>query len=147
MQANQIRGNPAAVCEERVSDWAAEGTIRWLGHVEDMPSLLRSTDIAVLPSYREGLPKGLIEAGACGLAIVSTDVPGCREVVDHEVDGLIVPVRDSLALANAILRLCEDGVLRERLGSAARKKAVRRFDERIVNAQTIDLYQELVADR
>ena len=119
---------------------------QWLGHVDDMPALLRSVDIVALPSYREGLPKGLIEAGASGCALIATDVPGCREVVEHEVDGLRVPVRDGIALADAIERLVRDAPLRTRLAAAARAKAIARFDERSVIARTVDVYRELVPD-
>ena len=91
-------GNPAAVPEATVHGWEAEGLVEWLGHVEDMPALFRSVDLVVLPSYREGLPKGLIEAAACGRPLVTTDVPGCREVVTDGVEGLLVPARDAQAL-------------------------------------------------
>jgi glycosyltransferase involved in cell wall biosynthesis len=137
-------GNPAAVPEATVRRWVEEGLVRWLGHVEDMPALFRSVDAVALPSYREGLPKGLIEAGACGLPIVTTDVPGCREVVVHEVDGLLVPARDPRALASAIGRLQDEPALRARLGEAARRKALAEFDERIVIARTCGVYRELV---
>lgn len=137
-------GNPAAIPLETVRGWAAEGVIEWLGHAEDMPALYASVDIVVLPSYREGLPKSLIEAAACGLPLVSTDVPGCREVVTDGVDGLLVPVRDADALAEAIARLANDASLRQRLGAAARAKALREFDERIVNERTLDVYRELL---
>jgi len=137
-------GNPASVTEKQVRAWAEEGVIEWLGHRDDMPDLLQTVDIAVLPSYREGLPKGLIEAAACGLPIVTTDVPGCREVVTDGVDGLLVPVRDVVALSDAIERLCRDEDLRGRLGAAARKKALLRFDEQIVISQTLAVYDELV---
>ncbi|QNN46968.1 glycosyltransferase family 4 protein [Thermomonas brevis] len=137
-------GNPAAVPESAVREWVSEGLLQWLGHVDDMPTLFRSVQIVALPSYREGLPKGLIEAGASGCALVTTDVPGCREVVTHEVDGLLVPVKDSGTLADAIERLVWDPVLRHRLGVAAREKAVAQFDERIVLARTLDVYAELL---
>ncbi|KAF1687177.1 glycosyltransferase family 1 protein [Pseudoxanthomonas broegbernensis] len=137
-------GNPAAVDESTVAGWVDEGRIEWLGHVDDMPTLFRSVDVVVLPSYREGLPKGLIEAGACGLALVTTDVPGCREVVRHEADGLLVPPRDARALAEAIGRLDDDRALLARLGRAARAKAVERFDERIVIQRTLEVYRELL---
>lgn len=135
-------GNPAAVPEADVRDWVGQGLVQWLGHVDDMPALLRSVDIVALPSYREGLPKGLIEAAASGCALVTTDAPGCREVVTHEVDGLLVPVRDGDALARAIARLQEDPPLRARLAEAGRRKALERFDERIVVARTLDVYGE-----
>lgn len=138
-------GNPATVPTATVREWDSEGIIEWQGHVDDMPALLGTVDMAVLPSYREGLPKGLIEAAACGLPIITTDVPGCRQVVTDEVDGLIVPVRDAEALAQAIRRLADDPDLAQRLGGAAAKKARERFDERIVIKETLDLYRELLS--
>jgi len=137
-------GNPAAVPEATVRGWVEAGLLQWLGHVDDMPALLRSVDIVALPSYREGLPKSLIEAGASGCALIATDVPGCREVVRHEVDGLRVPPRDAVALADAIERLVRDAGLRERLAAAAREKAVAEYDERLVVARTMAVYQELI---
>lgn len=136
-------GNPAAVPEATVRQWVDEGVLDWLGHVDDMPALLRSVDVVALPSYREGLPKGLIEAAACGCALIATDVPGCREVVEHAVDGLQVPVKDGVALAEAMARLVRDAGLRERLGVAARAKAMAQFDERIVVRETLAVYAEL----
>lgn len=137
-------GNPAAVPEATVNGWVDEGLLQWLGHVDDMPALLRSVDVAVLPSYREGLPKGLIEAAACGLPLVTTDVPGCREVVADGIDGLRVPVRDAAALAAAIARLHDDPALASRLGAAARARALAEFDEQIVIARTLAVYQEVL---
>ena len=136
-------GNPAAVPEVEVRAWVAEGILAWLGHVDDMPALLRTVDIVALPSYREGLPKGLIEAAASGCALATTDVPGCREVVTHEIDGLLVPVRNGEALALAIARLQDDPALRGRLAEAGRRKALERFDERIVVRETLSVYAEL----
>jgi glycosyltransferase involved in cell wall biosynthesis len=137
-------GNPAAASHETVRGWIAEGVVNWLGHVDDMPRLFQSVDVVVLPSYREGLPKGLIEAGACGLPLVTTDVPGCREVVTDGVDGLLVPPKDAAALARAIARLHDDAVLRQRLGAAARAKALREFDEQSVISRTLGVYRELL---
>ena len=137
-------GNPASVPEEKVREWASEGVVEWLGHVDDIAGLLASVDVVALPSYREGLPKSLIEAAACGLPLVATDVPGCREVVADGVDGLLVPVRDAAALAAAFARLDDDRALCGRLGAAACSKALQRFDERIVIARTLDVYTELV---
>lgn len=137
-------GNPAAVPESEVRGWVAEGLLNWLGHVDDMPALFSSVDVVVLPSYREGLPKGLIEAGASGCAPITTDVPGCREVVTDAVDGLLVPARDAEALADAIARLQDDSALRIRLGAAARQKVLDCFDERIVIDRTLDVYRELL---
>lgn len=138
-------GNPAAVPERKLREWQAEGLVQWLGHVGDMPALLASVDIVVLPSYREGLPKTLIEAAACARALITTDAPGCREVVTHEIDGLLVPVGDTKALASAIARLQDQPEFAQRLGKAARKKALSKFDEQIVIAQTFAVYEELAA--
>jgi glycosyltransferase involved in cell wall biosynthesis len=137
-------GNPAAVPEHVVRDWAEEGLVQWLGHVDDMPALFHSVDAVVLPSYREGLPKGLIEAGACALPLVTTDVPGCREVVSDGEDGLLVPAKDATALANAIAKLQAEPALCNRLGTAARRKALLQFDERSIVQLTLDVYRELI---
>ena len=137
-------GNPAAVSEADVHAWVDAGLMQWLGHVDDMPALFRAVDIVVLPSYREGLPKGLIEAGASGCALIATNVPGCREVVSEDGNnGLRIPVKDGCALADAIARLVFDPALRTRLGVAARVKSLAQFDERIVIARTMDVYAEL----
>ena len=136
-------GNPAAIAEETLLGWQAEGLVEWLGHVADMPTLLGGADIVVLPSYREGLPKSLIEAAACARPLITTDVPGCREVVTHGVDGLLVPVRDGEALARAIAKLQDAPALARRLGEAAREKALAEFDERVVIEQTIAVYYEI----
>lgn len=137
-------GNPASVPEATVQGWVQEGLLQWLGHVEDMPALFRSVDVVALPSYREGLPKGLIEAGASGCALVTTDAPGCRDVVADGIDGLLVPVRDAMALATAIARLHEDPELRIRLGRAARERVMREHEVGSVNARTMAVYQELL---
>lgn len=137
-------GNPSAVSPETLSGWVADGAVAWLGHVEDMPSMLRSVDVFVLPSYREGLSKALIEAAASGLPLVTSDAPGCRDVVTHDVDGLLVPIGDSAALVGALERLMDDAPLRERLARAARRKALAHFDERLVISRTQDVYREVL---
>jgi glycosyltransferase involved in cell wall biosynthesis len=136
-------GNPAAVPEPTIRGWVDEGLLTWLGHVDDMAGLLGSVDIVVLPSYREGLPRTLVEAAACGLPLITTDVPGCREVVSDGVDGLLVPVRNSDALAQAIVRLQDHPALARQLGEAARRKARTQFDESIVIQSTMAVYAEL----
>jgi len=136
-------GNPATVPEATIREWVAEGLVSWLGHVDDMAGLLGSVDMVVLPSHREGLPRTLVEAAACGLPLITTDVPGCREVVSDGVDGLLVPRGDSKALAQAIRRLQDDPELARRLGVAARLKARSQFDEHIVIQRTLEVYAEL----
>jgi glycosyltransferase involved in cell wall biosynthesis len=136
-------GNPAAIPEQKLRDWKSEGSIEWLGHVDDMPQLLANADIVVLPSYREGLPKSLIEAAACARPLIATDVPGCREVITDGVDGLLVPARDAAALARAIARLLDDPELARKLGAAAHEKALAEFDERRVIERTLAVYEEI----
>jgi glycosyltransferase involved in cell wall biosynthesis len=136
-------GNPAAIPESTIRGWVDEGLLTWLGHVDDMVGLLGSVDIVALPSYREGLPRTLVEAAACGLPLITTDAPGCREVVSDGVDGLLVPVKDSKALARAIQRLQDDPMFARKLGDAARMKARTQLDERIVIQRTIEVYAEL----
>lgn len=136
-------GNPAAVPEATIRSWVDEKLVTWLGHVDDMAALFGSVDVVVLPSHREGLPRSLVEAAACGLPLITTDVPGCREVVSDGIDGLLVPKGDSKALAQAIRRLKENPALAQRLGEAARRKAHTQFDERIVIQRTLEVYAEL----
>jgi len=139
-------GNPASVPEEQLTAWREEGSVRLLGHVQDMPALMATADVVVLPSYREGVPRSLIEAAAAGLPIVTTDVPGCREVVEDGVNGILVPVRDAAALTTAIRKLALDPSLASRMGAASRQKALAQFDERIVLANTLAVYRELVPE-
>jgi len=138
-------GNPAAVPEATVRDWVDEGAAEWVGHVDDMPALFAATDIFVLPSYyREGLPRSLIEAAACATPLITTDMPGCRDVVTDGVDGLIVPPRNAAALSAAIGRLLDAPELARRLGLAARAKTLAEFDERIVIRRTLETYDEVL---
>ena len=138
-------GNPASVEPEVITDWETKGWLECLGHVDDMAGLLGTIDVVVLPSYREGLPKSLIEAAACGLAIVTTDVPGCRDVVSDGETGLLVPVKDPVALAMAIARLKDEPDFAENLGRKARIMACAQFDEKIVIEKTLAVYRELLA--
>lgn len=138
-------GNPGSVPRATVEEWAREGLVEWLGHVEDMAALLQTVHALALPSYYgEGVPRSLIEGAASGVPLVTTDMPGCREVVTHEREGLLVPSRDARALARAVARLDDDADLARELGQAGRAKAVHEFDERIVLDRTLAAYQELV---
>ncbi|GGA42764.1 glycosyltransferase family 4 protein [Dyella nitratireducens] len=140
-------GNPHSVPQEQVRQWVDQGLIRWLGHVDDMPGLLNTVHVMVLPSYyREGVPKSLLEGAASGLALITTDRPGCREVVSKDgVDGLHAEAQSALSLAKCIARLDGDRGLLEQLSVRARQKVLREFDERAVIQKTIDVYGELTA--
>jgi glycosyltransferase involved in cell wall biosynthesis len=136
--------NPASIATDSLRDWASEGVVEWLGHRSDMPAVLGAAHIACLPSYREGLPKSLLEAMAAGLPIVTTDVPGCRAAVSDGDNGLLVPARDAEALARALERLIGDGKLRRQLGAAGRRRAEARFSSPNIVAQTLETYSTVL---
>lgn len=137
--------NPATVSTEQIQDWTVERAVEWWGDRTDMPNVLSGAWIVALPStHREGLPKVLLEAAACGRPLVASDVPGCREIVRHEVNGLLVPPRDSHALASAFRRLLESTELRTRFGRAGREIVEQEFSQEIIVRQTLDLYHRML---
>jgi glycosyltransferase involved in cell wall biosynthesis len=136
-------GNPASVDPALVRGWESAGLLEYVGECAVVAALYAQSHIVVLPSYREGLPKSLIEAAACGRPVVTTDVPGCRDAVEPGVSGLLVPPRDARALADAVLRLADDASLRERMGAAGRALAERDFGLAGVVQAHLDLYAEL----
>jgi glycosyltransferase involved in cell wall biosynthesis len=136
--------NPAAIGEEQLRVWQREAAIEWLGHRSDVEQVLAATHIVCLPSYREGLPKSLLEALAAGRPIVATDVPGCREAVRDGENGILVPSRNSVALADALETLIRDPTLRRRYGASGRRRAETEFVAGIVNAATLRLYREML---
>lgn len=137
--------NPSSVGAGRLSEWVNEGVVEYLGWVADVPALLAQCHIVCLPSYREGLPKALIEAAAAGKPIVATDVPGCREVVRDGDNGLLVPRRDAAALAVALARLIENSHLREEMGARSRARAEKEFGLDSAIKRTLALYEEATA--
>ena len=139
--------NPAAIEPTQLRQWVEEGVVEWWEHRDEMSQTLASATIVVLPSYREGLPKVLLEAAACGKPLIATDVPGCREIVTHGVNGLLVPARDSAALAVAIDTLLRDSSRRAAMGVAGREAVTRMFSVEKIAGQFVDLYRELLAGR
>ena len=133
-------GNPTSMNSEAITDLANSKYVTWLGARTDIAKLLAKSHIACLPSYREGLPKSLIEAASVGRPIVATDVPGCREVVSHMVNGLLVKPRDAQALAAAIEKLVEDPNLRKSMGEENRRKAEAEYANEIIIGQTHRVY-------
>ena len=133
-------GNESALSRETIETWVAAGDVEWWGHRADMAEVLRQAAIVCLPSYREGLPRALIEAAAAGRCIVTTDVPGCREVVRDGIEGLLVPARDSAALAHALARVIGDPGLRDTLAAAARVRAAQEFGLDRIVTETLRLY-------
>jgi glycosyltransferase involved in cell wall biosynthesis len=137
-------GNPAAIPESWLSEQQRSGVIEWWGWREDMVAVYAVAHIVCLPSYREGLPTVLLEAGACGCALVTTDVPGCREVVRDGDTGLVVPSRDSMALAQALRTVILDSALRERLSVAACARVAAEFSAERMRSSTTRLYRGLL---
>ncbi|HYD34253.1 MAG TPA: glycosyltransferase family 4 protein [Methylophilaceae bacterium] len=135
--------NPTAIPVPQLKVWDDEGFIEWLGYSNDMPQVLSEANIVCLPSYYEGLPKVLIEAMACGRPIVTTDVPGCRELVNPEVNGILVPPRDVDALADALNRLINDKELCSKMGHEGRKMAESEFAQPKIIQETLTVYTEL----
>lgn len=134
--------NPTSVAEKDLSSWKREGIVEIAGHSKDVDQEYARSHIAVLPSYREGLPKSLLEAAASGRPIVATDVPGCRTICRDEENGILVPVKDPTAIADAIERLAGDADLRVRMGSAGRDLVLSKFSQEIVARKTLELYRE-----
>jgi glycosyltransferase involved in cell wall biosynthesis len=137
-------GNLTDIGQEQLERWIASGVVEYWGFREDMPQVLPQATIIVTPSYREGLPRGLIEAIACARAVVTTDVPGCRDVVRHEVNGLLVPVRDTAATAAAIKRLLDDPALRQRLAVTGRAIALAEFSVEHFVARSLETYARVL---
>jgi len=137
-------GNPTSVKQQVIAQWEQEDCIQLLGFRNDIANQYAAANIVCLPSYREGLPKSLVEAAACGRAVVTTDVPGCRDAITPDVTGLLVPVKDATSLADAIQKLIEKPELRKQMGQAGRALAEEAFAiEKIVD-QHMNIYQELL---
>lgn len=136
--------NPASVTEAEAKSWNEQPGVAWLGHVDDIASLWAQAHVAILPSRREGLPLSLMEAAACGRAMIASDVPGCREVVIHEETGLLFPLDDAPALAEAMARLAADPQLRARCAAAARRLVCEKLAAGIIGHQIVTLYRQLL---
>ena len=132
--------NPTVVSPRELERWREEGVITWLGEVPDVRPIVAKADVVVLPSYREGVPRALLEAAAMGKPLITKNAAGCREVVEHGVNGLLVPVKDAEALARAMLCMIEHPTMRERMGKAGRQKMEREFDERMVIEKIWQVY-------
>lgn len=135
--------NRSAIARTELDAWAREPNIEWTGHVSDMAALYRSAHIACLPSYREGLPKALLEAAACGLPVVTTDAPGCREIVVDGRTGRLVPVRNAAALARALAALIADPALRTEMGAAGRDFVADGLSVEAVVGRIVSVYRRL----
>ena len=138
--------SPSTITAAQLRKWQEEGTIEWWGHNDDMPAVYARAHIVSLPTfYGEGVPKALIEAAACGRPIVATNVPGCREVVRHGENGLLVPAHDPHELANALRLLITNPELRDKMGGRGREIAEEEFAEEKVVSATMGIYRKFTA--
>ena len=135
-------GNPASITEYYLRHW--QDDIRYLGEVSDIATLYSESHIVALPSYREGLPMSLVEAAACGRAVVTTDVPGCRDAIEQGVTGLLVDVCNAESLYGAVIKLSDDDELRQSMGRAGHQLALVEFDERVIAKKQVALYRDLI---
>lgn len=135
-------GNPASITAKDLDDW--QDDIHYLGEVDDIAKLYSESHIIALPSYREGLPKSLVEAAACGRAVVTTDAPGCRDAIEPGVTGLLVEVCSAESLYDAVVELNDDDTLRQSMGRAGRQLALEEFDEKVIAKNQVALYKELL---
>ena len=138
-------GNPTCIPFDQLTQWQKEGNVEWWGWQDDVPTVISMSHIVCLPSYREGLPKILIEAASCGRPIVTTDVPGCREVVKDECNGYLVPEKNAKALKDALLKLINDPEKRLEMGKASRELAIEKFSNEIVNNGIYTVYQKALS--
>jgi glycosyltransferase involved in cell wall biosynthesis len=138
--------NRSGIPDHVIESWKRENVVEIWGRRNDMPEVFANSTIAALPSYREGLPKVLIEAAACGRPLVATNVPGCREIVRHGENGLLVPAKDPAALEHALEILVGDPALRCKMGARGREMVEQEFaDEHVVSA-TLNIYEELLSE-
>jgi glycosyltransferase involved in cell wall biosynthesis len=133
-----------AIKADTLREYGIDHVAQFLGHRTDVEQLYAAMDVFMLPSHREGFPRAVMEAAAMAKPCVVTDVRGCRQTVDHEVTGLLVPTRAPADLAAALERLLRSPAERNRMGAAGRAKALREFDERRVIGAILDAYQRLL---
>ena len=138
--------NPGAISKKEMEDMTTDGSVKWLGRVEDMPALLTRADIIVYPSYYgEGVPRVLLEAAATGRPIITTDHVGCREAVNDSISGILTPIKDTQATAAAIEALLNDKEKRLEMGRESHKKAEKEFDVKRIVSLTLDVYNTALA--
>ncbi|MGD9637666.1 MAG: glycosyltransferase family 4 protein [Alphaproteobacteria bacterium] len=135
--------NPSAIPEELLKKWDSDGLIEWQGKRNDILNVWKENHIAILPSWREGLPKSLLEASACAKPMIASDAVGCRELVKNNINGLLVPLKSPSDLADALKKLSQDAPLRQKMGKAARQMAENIYDEKIIAEKTAKVYKRL----
>ena len=140
--------NLAAVSEELLTDWIESGVIKYLGNVADVRPYIADSDVVVLPSYREGMPRAILEAVAMGKAVITTDAAGCRETVEDGKNGFLVPVKNVDKLVDAMLHFCfMPAEELAKMGEKSRQKAVQEFDQAIINHTIVEIIEQTLAEK
>jgi glycosyltransferase involved in cell wall biosynthesis len=135
--------NPESIPLSIIKEWVREGYVEWWGYQENMPEVYRSSEVVCLPSYREGLPKSLLEAASCARPLVAFDVPGCREVVIDGETGFLVPFGDIECLVTRLTELISSRAKRTQFGDAGRRLVMSQFSEEIISAETAVVWSEM----
>ena len=141
---NPDNQNYASICSTDLTNWQNEGLIDWKGYQEDVAQFLNKSKIAILPSYREGFPKSLLEAASCGLPIIATDVPGCREICLHGFNGYLVKPKDEYSLEDAIMKLIQNKKLMIQFGLNSRTLVKKNFNVDLISKNFADLYDKVI---
>ena len=137
-------GNPSSIPLTFLEKQKSSGLIDWTGHVDDVKSLIADSDVIVLPTYyREGVPRSLLEGASMAKPLIATDIPGCREIIKNDENGILVPPREVIPLACAMMRLAKNRRLRIQMGKDGRKKILKHFDVRKVTEKTLDVYEKV----
>ena len=136
-------GNPASLTKNELQDWVQKGVIEWWGWRDDVIDVYHCANIVCLPSYREGISRTLIEAGACGKPLITTNVPGCKQVVIDGENGFVVPQKNAEELAKALVKLIINPELRRVMGMRSREIVTEKFSSYIINSQTLALYEKI----
>lgn len=136
--------NPASISDSQISEWVKSNIVEYWGFQENMPKILNRATIVCLPSYREGFPKVLLEAASCAKPIVTTDVPGCRQAIENNSSGLLVPPRNPNALAKAIEKLIQDKSLCKKMGAKGLQRVNLELSQKIIANKTISLWESIL---
>lgn len=136
--------NPANIPQSKIDEWVCNKIIEYWGFQENMPKILNRSTIVCLPSYREGFPKVLLEAASCSKPIIATDVPGCRQAVLHNKNGLLVPLRNPKVLASSIEKMVNDKDLCEKMGEAGLKRVHSELSQEIISKKTFSIWEKII---
>ena len=138
------KNNPSCVPDSVLNEWNKLKYFKWLGYKENILSYILKSDISCLPSYREGLPRSILEDCSCGIPVIASDIPGCREIIKNNFNGLLIPAKDSILLAKAIEKLALNTSLGRKFAKRGRKIIISKFSFEKISKQTLNLYLNLL---